>query len=99
MRRQIKSLPRRILSSNANFVNTIRQGDTQLAQINFYDGMRKIVAALGEEKIEFMKTYFMNEQFRNMVNDRVFATCLDEIRHDDGGYAMAAESSELHYRP
>ena len=99
VRRQIKSLPRRILSSNANFVNTIRQGDTQLAQINFYDGMRKIVAALGEEKIEFMKTYFMNEQFRNMVNDRVFATCLDEIRHDDGGYAMAAESSELHYRP
>ena len=108
VRRQIKSLPRRILSSNANFVNTIRQGDTQLAQINFYDGMRKIVAALGEEKIEFMKTYFTNPQFQNMVNSRVFAACLDEISRpngpswgapasyrgtDDASFALAAEES------
>jgi len=84
VRRQIKSLPHRIMSTDANFVNTVRQGDAQLAQIAFDDGMRAIVAALGEEKLEFMKTYFTNEQFRNMVNARVFATCLDEIAKRGG---------------
>lgn len=99
VKRLIKSLPRRILSSDANFVNTVRQGDTQLAQIAFNDGMRSVVATLGEEKLEFMRNYFMNEQFRNLVNARVFAACLGKIRQDDGDCAMAAEPCELRYMP
>ena len=98
VKRQIKSLPGRIMTSDSNFVNTVRQGDTQLAQIAFNDGMRAIVARLGEEKLEFMKAYFTNDQFRNMVNARVFATCLDEIARQRVGaseepapYAWSAE--------
>lgn len=98
VRRQIKSLPRRIMSENARFVNTVRDGDTQLAQIAFNDDMRRIVARLGEEKLEFMRNYFVNEQFRNMVNARVFATCLEEILHTNGS-SQAPEPAYPSWRP
>lgn len=98
VRRQIKSLPQRIMSENARFVNTVRDGDTQLAQIAFNDDMRRIVARLGEEKLEFMRNYFVNEQFRNMVNARVFATCLEEILHTNGS-SQAPEPAYPSWRP
>ena len=107
VRRQIQDLPRR-MAQDDNFVNAVRNGDSQVAQIQFNDAIQNIVATMGEEKLEFMQQYFANAEFRNFVNERVFRACLEDIgksrppvpkwgadeEETDGGYLAAAESGE-----
>jgi len=71
VQRQIEELPKRIAASE-DFVNAVRNGDNQVAQITFNDDIIKIVAAMLEEKTEFVQTYFANPEFQNFVNARVF---------------------------
>lgn len=78
VRRQIQDLPRR-MEQDDNFVNAIRNGDSQVAQIQFNDIIQTVVASMGEEKVEFMQQYFANAEFRNFVNERVFRACLRDI--------------------
>lgn len=78
VRRQIQDLPRR-MAQDDNFVNAVRNGDSQVAQIQFNDAIQNIVATMGEEKLEFMQQYFANAEFRNFVNERVFRACLKDI--------------------
>ena len=78
VRRQIQDLPRR-MEQDDNFVNAIRNGDSQVAQIQFNDIIQTVVASMGEEKVEFMQQYFANAEFRNFVNERVFQACLKDI--------------------
>lgn len=99
VRRQIRDLPRR-MAQNDTFVNAVRNGDNQVAQIQFNDAIDKIVATMGEEKLEFMQQYFGNAEFRDFVNKRVFAKCVTDIvegrapaRPAFGGYAPADEDS------
>lgn len=107
VRRQIQDLPRR-MAQDDNFVNAVRNGDSQVAQIQFNDAIQNIVATMGEEKLEFMQQYFANTEFRNFVNERVFRACLEDIgksrppvpkwgvceEETDGGYLAAAESGD-----
>lgn len=99
VRRQIQDLPRR-MAQDDTFVNAVRNGDSQVAQIQFNEAIEKIVAAMGEEKLEFMQQYFGNAEFRNFVNERVFAKCVADIgegrapaRPAFGGYAPADEDN------
>lgn len=99
VRRQIQDLPRR-MAQDDTFVNAVRNGDSQVAQIQFNEAIEKIVAAMGEEKLEFMQQYFGNAEFRNFVNGRVFAKCVADIgkgcapaRPVFGGYAPADEDN------
>ena len=78
VRRQIQELPKR-MSQDDNFVNAVKNGDSQVAQIQFNDVIQNIVATMGEEKLEFMQQYFANAEFRNFVNERVFRACLKDI--------------------
>lgn len=78
VRRQVRDLPRR-MAENVNFVNTVRSGDRQMAQIQFNAVIESLVATMGEEKLEFMQQYFANVHFRNFVNERVFRACLKDI--------------------
>ena len=50
-KRQINELPKRIASS-VDFVNAVKNGDRQVAQITFNDDMVAIVAAMLEEEQE-----------------------------------------------
>ena len=99
VRRQIQDLPRR-MAQDDTFVNAVRNGDSQVAQIQFNEAIEKIVAAMGEEKLEFMQQYFGNAEFRNFVNERVFAKCVSDIgegrapaRPVFGDYAPADEDN------
>ena len=67
------------MAQDDSFVNAIRNGDSQVAQIQFNDIIQNIVATMGEEKLEFMQQYFANVEFRNFVNERVFRACLKDI--------------------
>ena len=78
VRRQIRDLPRRMAQDDA-FVNAVRSGDSQVAQIQFNDAIQSIVADMGEEKLEFMQQYFANAEFRDFVNARVFRACVKDI--------------------
>lgn len=78
VRRQIRELPKR-MAQDDSFVNAVRNGDSQVAQIQFNDVIQNIVATMGEEKLEFMQQYFANAEFRNFVNERVFRACLKDI--------------------
>ncbi len=78
VRRQIQDLPRR-MAQDDNFVNAVRNGDSEVAQIQFNDVIQNIVASMGEEKLEFMQQYFANAEFRNFVNERVFRACVKNI--------------------
>ena len=78
VRRQIQELPKR-MAQDDSFVNAVRNGDSQVAQIQFNDIIQNIVATMGEEKLEFMRQYFDNAEFRNFVNERVFRACLKDI--------------------
>ena len=78
VRRQIQELPKR-MAQDDSFVNAVRNGDSQVAQIQFNDIIQTLVATMGEEKLEFMRQYFDNAEFRNFVNERVFRACLKDI--------------------
>lgn len=99
VRRQIQELPRR-MAQDDTFVNAVRNGDNQVAQIQFNYAIENIVATMGEEKLEFMQQYFNNDEFKNFVNKRVFAKCVTDIgegrapaRPVFGGYAPADEDN------
>ena len=79
VQRQINELPKRIAGST-DFVNAVRNGDRQVAQITFNDDMMDIVATMLEEKTEFVQTYFNNPDFQNMVNTRVYQAAVSQLR-------------------
>jgi len=79
VQRQIEELPKRIAASE-DFVNAVRNGDGQVAQITFNDDIVKIVAAMLEEKTEFVQTYFANQDFQNFVNARVFQAAVQQLQ-------------------
>lgn len=79
VQKQIEELPARIATS-VDFVNAVKNGDTQVAQITFNDDITTIVAAMLEEKTEFVQTYFANTDFRNFVNTRVFDAAVSRLR-------------------
>ena len=78
VQRQIEELPVRIVTS-VDFANAVRNGDRQVAQITFNDDIINIVAAMLEEKTEFVQTYFANPDFRNFVNARVFLAAVSQL--------------------
>lgn len=75
VQRQINELPARIAVANA-----VKNGDSQVAQITFNDDMIAIVAAMLEEKTEFVQTYFGNKDFQNFVNARVYQAAVSRLR-------------------
>lgn len=79
VQRQINELPARIASS-VDFANAVKNGDSQVAQITFNDDMIAIVAAMLEEKTEFVQTYFGNKDFQNFVNARVYQAAVSRLR-------------------
>lgn len=79
VQRQINELPKRIAGS-VDFVNAVKNGDRQVAQITFNDDMVAIVAAMLEEKTEFVQTYFNNPDFQNFVNARVYQAAVSQLR-------------------
>ena len=78
VQRQIEELPARIVTS-VDFVNAVRNGDKQVAQITFNDDIINIVAGMLEEKTEFVQTYFANPDFQNFVNARVFQAAVSQL--------------------
>lgn len=78
VQRQIEELPARIATS-VDFVNAVRNGDRQVAQITFNDDIINIVAGMLEEKTEFVQTYFANPDFQNFVNARVFQAAVSQL--------------------
>ncbi|MDO5341640.1 MAG: hypothetical protein Q4F69_04210 [Bacteroidia bacterium] len=78
VQRQIEELPSRIATS-VDFVNAVRNGDKQVAQITFNDDIINIVAGMLEEKTEFVQTYFANPDFQNFVNARVFQAAVSRL--------------------
>lgn len=78
MQRQISELPLRIAKS-VDFVNAVKNGDKQAAQITFNDDIITIVAGMLEEKTEFVQTYFGNPDFQNFVNARVFSAVINRL--------------------
>ena len=79
VQRQINELPARIAGS-VDFANAVKNGDCQVAQITFNDDMIAIVAAMLEEKTEFVQTYFGNKDFQNFVNARVYQAAVSRLR-------------------
>lgn len=79
VQRQINELPERIAGS-VDFANALKNGDSQVAQITFNDDMIAIVAAMLEEKTEFVQTYFGNKDFQNFVNARVYQAAVSRLR-------------------
>jgi len=78
VQRQIEELPNRIATS-VDFVNAVKNGDRQVAQITFNDDIINIVAGMLEEKTEFVQTYFANQDFQNFVNARVFEAAMHRL--------------------
>lgn len=78
VQRQIEKLPARIAKS-IDFANAVRNGDEQVAQITFHDDIINIVAAMLEEKTEFVQTYFANSDFQNFVNKRVYQAAVSRL--------------------
>lgn len=79
VQRQINELPARIAGS-VDFANAVKNGDSQVTQITFNDDMIAIVAAMLEEKTEFVQTYFGNKDFQNFVNARVYQAAVSRLR-------------------
>lgn len=81
VQRQIEELPARIATS-VDFANAVRNGDKQVALITFNDDITNIIAAMLEEKTEFVQTYFANPDFQNFVNARVFQAAVNRLSRE-----------------
>ena len=81
VQRQIEELPARIATS-VDFANAVRNGDKQVALITFNDDITNIIAAMLEEKTEFVQTYFANPDFQNFVNARVFQAAVSRLSRE-----------------
>lgn len=79
VKRQIEELPQRV-AADEDFVNASRHGDSHMAQIVFYEAIYRVVAAMLEEKTEFVEHYFNNTDFQNMVNTRVYQAASSQVR-------------------
>ena len=60
----------------------MRNGDKQVALITFNDDITNIIAAMLEEKTEFVQTYFANPDFQNFVNARVFQAAVNRLSRE-----------------
>lgn len=80
VRRQIEELPTRVAQSS-DFVNAWKYGDSQSAQIEFHNVIDNIVAAMLEEKTEFVEQYFSNEAFKNFVDARVYSAATHHLQY------------------
>lgn len=78
VQKQINELPKRIINSES-FVDAVKNGDNHTIQITFNADIKKIVAAMLEEKTEFVQTYFEKEDFRNFVNERVLNAAIKQL--------------------
>ena len=78
VQRQIEELPAR-LAGSIDFVNAVKNGDRDVAQLRFNEDIKSIVASMLEEKTEFVQTYFANADFMNFVNARVFEAALSRL--------------------
>ena len=65
--------------ASVDFANAVRNGGKQVAQITFNDDIINIVAAMLEEKTEFVQTYFTKPDFQNFVNVRVFQATVSRL--------------------
>lgn len=79
VKRQIEELPARV-AANEDFVNASRNGDSQIAQLVFNEAITRVVAAMLEEKTEFVEHYFNNHDFQNLVNARVYQAATSQVR-------------------
>ena len=59
--------------------HSIKNGDNQVVLTTFNDDIINIVAAMLEEKTEFVQTYFANPDFQNFVNARVFQAAVSQL--------------------
>ena len=59
--------------------HSIKNGDNQVVLTTFNDDIINIVAAMLEEKTEFVQTYFANPDFQNFVNARVFQAAVSRF--------------------
>ena len=78
VQRQIEELPARIAKS-VDFVNAVKNGDNQVAQITFHDYIQHVVAEMLEEKTEFVQVYFANKDFQDFVNAKVYQAAFNQI--------------------
>ena len=67
------------IANSAGFANDVKNGDHQVAQITFDDDIVIIVAAMLEEKREFVQTYFATPKFQNFVKARVFRAAVSPV--------------------
>ena len=66
----------RKLNSNSQFHDRNESGTCPLT---LNDDIIHIVAAMLEEKTEFVQTYFANPDFQNFVNARVFQAAVSQL--------------------
>ncbi len=104
--RQIWELPEKICTDE-EFENNIHTGNETEAQRRFYDVLNDLITAMGEENVEFQQQFFRNNEFRQLVESRVYAACLKNLKGEakapavgwavpleeetEGGYLAAAE--------
>lgn len=67
------------IASSVDFVNAVKNGDEQVAQITFNDDIINIVAAIPEGKTEFVQTYFANQNFQNFVIAKTFQAVVSQL--------------------
>ena len=57
-------------------------GSEEPVPLTLSDDIINIVAAMLEEKTEFVQTYFANSDFQNFVNARVFQAAVSQLSSD-----------------
>ncbi len=75
VKRQVESLPARVMASDPGIVESIHANDEQTAQILFYNTLNSVVTTIGQEKMEFMINFFNNKQFQDFIAGWAYDAC------------------------
>lgn len=79
VRHQLAELPKRI-EADEDYRNVVRNNDINTAQLQFSELIQRVVAAMLEEKTEFVEQYFKNKQMQQFVNEKVFNITYHDIK-------------------
>ena len=80
VKRQVASLPDRVMASDSMIAPAIRDQEYDKAEILFNNTLNSVVTEMGNEKLEFMTNFFSNEKFRDFISRWAFECCRNKVK-------------------
>ncbi|MCR5569250.1 MAG: DEAD/DEAH box helicase family protein [Paludibacteraceae bacterium] len=96
VRRQILELPGR-LAEDATFRNSVENSDKETARQDANEALMNVILKMLSENSQLASVYMDNENFRNLINGRIFNEVYNNLKGSPGTMLSSAADAGAHY--